>query len=234
VRFLKSWQVLIIVASSWNAACNVDDTGKLCGEPNVTLASTPVVGEVPVITVVDITRDSNCLTFQCLTHEGLPSYCTRTCKYNTPAQNANSCSADSGCSPPLHCQIKPGDSNGVCNDDDCPAGFSCEEVAAVGPLAGTNYCTRQTECQSELDCGDVGNVTCATLGCFGACLYDPSTCGTAPNPLTCVSETALNCTCTAPNTALNKCSAANLSCTPPNTQTFPAGSVTPLPVCLGK
>lgn len=240
MRFYQPLQSLIVLlALHSTVACNRDDTGKLCGSPNVVVPATPVEGEVPVVTVVNITRDANCLTFDCLTQKGLPSYCTKTCSYNTPTTrtcntDADCTSGSNGLGTNYHCATFDG--NNFCTTDDCPSGFWCNPVATVGPFAGKLYCQRQTGCFKDVDCNAPGDYSCVPYACFGNCLLNPSTCGSAQNQLICEADQSsrLQCNCNGftDNPNLLKCSANQLSCTPTGENIIPAGDVSPLNVCM--
>lgn len=231
--------LIVLLAAQATVACNQDDTGKLCGEPNVTVPSQPVEGEVPVVGEVNITRDPNCLTFKCLTQGGLPSYCTKTCNINIPSDKVV-CVTDNDCQtrphifgPGYHCTLAT-DGNNYCVNDNCPAGFWCNPVVNVGPYQGQYFCQRQTGCTADVDCNAPGSYACEPWGCFGSCLYNPTTCGNGPNQLECQSDYAIGCNCNNANDVktLLQCTSSALTCTPPGVNTFPTGSVTPLNVCL--
>ncbi|HET6347147.1 MAG TPA: hypothetical protein VFH51_19600 [Myxococcota bacterium] len=208
------------------AACTTEDTGKLCGNPNSAYPSEPVRGETATVTVASLYRDSKCETFQCLQHNGLDAYCTRSCTYNPVPKGAKACLTDGDCLSPLHCN------GGFCNDDDCPAGFWCRGVQDVGPLAGQQFCVRHDNCTSTFDCDDAGTMTCAPMGCFDICLLNPAAC--PYHAYTCRPQADLNCKCAGdPNKT--DCQGADLECNPPEaTQTFPAGAVQRVGVCMPK
>ena len=176
-------------------ACEKESLGNACGTPPEPVVN-PVGGETPVIEVVRVERDSACESFQCLTQRGVPPYCTRTCKLNA-APEPKSCDGDTNCTAepfsgtdhpgvcvdgkctctddiqckePTHC------ADGACVDDDCPSGFWCERIQEVGPLANSHYCVYKTGCQTNIQCEDLGNMSCNQLGCFDACLRDFYTC----------------------------------------------------------
>lgn len=176
-------------------ACETHDLGKKCG----TLAEPvpdPVEGEVPTVEVVRVERDSDCESFQCLTHRGLPPYCTRTCAVDSPPKARHCddasacaaapfagvdrpgecldgtcrCTADNQCKNPTHCV------DGACVDDDCPAGYWCERVQDVGPLASNRYCVYKTGCETNSDCESFSTMACKGMGCYDACQRKFYTC----------------------------------------------------------
>ncbi|MBI5512057.1 MAG: hypothetical protein HY903_25140 [Deltaproteobacteria bacterium] len=180
------------------SACEKNDLGKPCGTAGTPVPD-PVGGEVPVVEVVRLERDSTCESFQCLTHRGLPPYCTQSCTLD-PAPKAKTCAAataasdcaadpfaggtnpaecidgtcrctaDLQCKDPLHCE------DGACVDDDCPAGYWCKRPQEVGPLANQRYCVFKTGCRDNLQCEELGKMECDHLGCFDGCLRDYYTC----------------------------------------------------------
>jgi len=187
-----TWLALTLTALS--LACSTEELGNPCGTV-ATDVPDPVQGEVPVVEVVRHERDSACESFQCLTHRGLPPYCTRTCELDSPAKakacatdsecvgkpfaadlpgvcvnNVCQCTADAQCRAPNHCEA------GQCVDDDCPDGYWCRQIQAVGPLSPSHYCVFKTGCKSNIDCEDLGAMTCDKLGCYDVCLRDYSTC----------------------------------------------------------
>jgi hypothetical protein len=171
------------------AACETDDLGKRCGTEAAPVVD-PVGDEVPVVEVVRLERDGECESFQCLTHRGLPPYCTRSCALDAPTLKQKSCSTDEQCEDgefargarghcvggkcvceehgecraPFHC------ADGRCVDDDCPAGFWCDAVQPVGPLAGERLCVMREGCQTNANCEEFGVMECRKLGCYDACL----------------------------------------------------------------
>lgn len=206
------------------AACAVEDTGKLCNNPNITFPNEPVTGEVPVVEVVGIARDTACETFQCIAHKGLAPYCSRQCTYNAAPANPTACQSDSECAAPKHCH------QGVCNNDDCPPGFWCRNVQDVGPLASQLYCVRRDKCKQPSDCGAIGQVSCVVLGCYDVCLETQGTC--AFHALTCEPKTTLGCECPG---GVPTCADADLLCKPPTApQSWPVGAVRQVGVCLPK
>jgi hypothetical protein len=206
------------------AACNVDDTGDLCQSPNVSFVADPIVGESPVVEVVNLTRDANCLQFSCLTAQGLPSYCTHGCRYDVPAHNAAACVSDSDCKLPQHCH------DNVCNDDNCPPGFFCEIPEATGSLGSTPYCMRQTGCSTNPDCGDVAHVSCTTVGCYDSCLNTAQSC--TLHRRICAPISTLRCTCADGSAS---CADSELTCQPEGAPApFAAGAVAQQGMCLPK
>ena len=165
---------LMITAACAALACDSDDVGKACsldGQP--TFVPDPVSGEVPVVELTRIHRDSECETFQCLTHAGLSSYCTRRCEMES-AGNAKSCSTDSNCTEG-YCL------DGQCRDDDCPKGFWCKQIQEAGPLAENRYCVRRSGCEDNFQCENLGEIECRQVGCFDACCLSSRTCDFDPD-----------------------------------------------------
>ncbi|RYF07454.1 MAG: hypothetical protein EOO40_08380, partial [Deltaproteobacteria bacterium] len=136
---------MTLCAATLVNACNVDDTGTPCINPNTTFVAQPIAGEDPVVEVINITRDPNCLQFSCLTAQGLPSYCSHTCRYNRPSRHPTACTLDSDCKLPEHCHA------GVCNDDNCPPGFFCQIPEPTGSTTNKSFCMRQTGCTTNPD-----------------------------------------------------------------------------------
>jgi hypothetical protein len=223
-----------LAASLALTACTTEDTGKLCDDPNMSFPAEPVTGENTIIDVVNLYRNAKCETFQCLQHNGLHAYCTRSCTYNPVPKNAKACTNDGDCSSPLHCN------GNVCNDDDCPAGFWCRTVQDVGPLAGQQFCVRHDNCRSTVDCDDAASMTCSYVGCFDSCLRDPAHCSYHAKACESISKD-MACTCDGqaynPNPAGDPksvvCADQELTCQPPDAvQAFPAGAVTQKTVCM--
>jgi hypothetical protein len=193
--------------------CDDNDVGKLCGLDEPLVDAEPVTDEDPVVEVVGLQRDGVCESFQCLTHAGLPSYCTRECEYDEQTQ-AGGCEKDSDCDDENHCF------EGVCQDDDCPKGFVCAQVQEVGPLAEQLFCVRR-ECQigKNVDCEDPGKIQCEHLGCLSAKLLDPSSLPL----LTCEPMSSLDdCSCPGGGSG---CGDSELVCDPSDADAWPAGSV---------
>lgn len=169
-------------------ACESDDLGQPCGT-TPELASSPVEGEDPDLEVVRVERDGVCESFQCLTHRGLPPYCTRSCSLSGPDEQPQSCTGDEQCSGGMFasgatgrcldgtcaceddsdCPTPKQCADGVCRDDDCPKGYWCKEVQEVGPLVGRRFCVFKDGCTTNFFCEDLGNMECKQLGCFGSC-----------------------------------------------------------------
>ncbi len=177
------------------AACEKHDLGKSCGtEPAA--VSEPIGGEVPVIEIVRIERDGECESFQCLSHRGLPPYCTRPCVLAAPPTPQKSCSVDQDCTggdfargrtghcvdgkcvcqANEECDFPLSCGDGRCRDDDCPSGFTCAAVQEVGPLAGKRFCVLRTGCERNADCEEFGVMACRRQLCFDACLRDYHRC----------------------------------------------------------
>jgi hypothetical protein len=60
------------------------------------------------------------------------------------------------------------------SDTGCPSAFLCQEVIAIGPLAGRKYCVWRG-CRAQLECGDVKKFDCIE-GNYGP-LSPPGLCG---------------------------------------------------------
>jgi hypothetical protein len=170
------------------SACESDDLGQPCGTTPAPVG-TPVEGENPVLEVVRVERDGDCESFQCLTHRGLPPYCTRSCELSETEAEPKSCTSDDQCTGGMFasgvtgrcidgtCACEEDDdcptakhcADGICRDDDCPKGYWCKEVQQIGPLAGQRFCVFKDGCTSNFFCEDLGNMECRELGCFGAC-----------------------------------------------------------------
>lgn len=212
---------LVLAAVFWH--CTSDDTGKACTGSVGTYASNTVTDENTSQGLVSVSTDSKCQSFDCITDQGLPSFCSRTCTMSKAAAHAASCTLDSDCSSPAQCY------NGVCTDDDCPGGFWCKVVQTVGPLANERFCIQRTGCTNDYDCGHIGVNTCQSLGCYDACDTDTSC---TESHRVCVDKSELKCTC---NNGSATCPDANLVCTPPGSTTpLAAGDVESLQVCLPK
>ena len=206
--------------------CTTDDTGTACTNPNATnISADTVQGENPVVEVIRLDRDPVCETFNCLTHLGIPSYCTRSCTNNSPPASKVTCSTDSDCKWPLHCN------KGVCNDDDCPKGFVCKTIQDVGPLKDQDFCVRRTNCGNDLECENIGTLVCEPLACYDICAETP----TAPCALhryTCNSDKVADCGCVGTS---NVCSEnSTLQCPPASSGQQPLFTATRHNVCLPK
>jgi hypothetical protein len=225
------WLTLwLVCAWSTTSGCTADDTGALCQSPNFVAVATPITGESVVTEATNLTRDPNCTQFSCLTAQGLPSYCTQACAYDAPPKDAVSCAIDSDCKLPLHCH------EGICNDDDCPAGFFCQTPIPTGSLAGSAVCERQTGCLTNPDCGNVAALACVKLGCYDSCLAQDSNTVCAFHRKVCAPLSTLQCTCA---DGSSDCADSERTCTPPSTSSaaaisLPKGSVTAEGVCLPK
>lgn len=232
----------LLVVSVALTACNEDDVGEACGEGPTDFFASPIDGESPVSEIVRLQRDRACETFKCITHSGLNPYCTQTCTLDESTVG-DSCENDADCDPLFG---DPNENeycvNNTCIGDDCPAGFVCREFQDVGTAAGEMYCVRQT-CDTNVDCGDLGNVECRSLGCYDQCFSDTAglnvdtDAGTvscpqeAENFLTCDPIEELPCAC--PGGAEN-CSDADLQCQPQGLPLpWPTSTVAQRGVCFG-
>ncbi|MEK7706097.1 MAG: hypothetical protein AAB426_14145 [Myxococcota bacterium] len=116
---------------------------------------------------------------------------------------------------------------------DCPVGFVCEQVQEQGPLALKKYCVFERACGRNIDCGDLGNIRCAKLGCLDACSLQPVGCEF--HALHCEERSDLGCECL-PDQLGNPrdtCDDVDLVCTPASLgTTLPTGSVAQLNVCV--
>ena len=177
-----SWLCFLLL---FTACIEKDNTGIACGEPLGTQPSDPIPGETPIVEIVRIQRDANCLSFQCLEHAGLPAYCTRNCNH-LDTSNSISCTDPSQCPTSSYCHL------GKCVNDDCPAGYWCQEVQREGPLAGQNFCVRRSNCLLNSDCEALGQMNCIQYGCFDQCLLDTSC---EFHKLMCAPKTELPCQC---------------------------------------
>lgn len=216
----------VLVAAS---ACNDEaPLGGACGTDAPVLAGEIVEGETAVDEVVRVERDGVCESFQCLTEGGLAPYCTAECKYEDSSED--SCTTDNDCSDDEeHCVA------GICRKDDCDEGFVCNQVQEAGPLKDKRYCTRQTGCLNNFDCGDVGNVECIVLVCLDACLLAGTSCET--HYLTCQPREAVPfCLCNGETEASNAnfCEETALACQPPSGDAFPVGAARLQGTCVGK
>lgn len=205
------------------AACESDDIGTRCEpEGDAPSPTEPVAGEETLVEVVALERDGDCESFQCLSHRGYPPYCTRECKYESDKGKA--CVSDADCKKPDHCF------EGRCGEDDCPQGFVCGRVHEMGRNADSLFCLRRENCGSNIDCEDLGNVSCQKLGCVDQRLLenDPNA---APN-LVCVDREELSfCACPGGN---ESCGDAELICDPVDADAWEAGSVEQRSACLRK
>ena len=218
-----------LLAVCVTSACNTEESlGGSCGTDAPVLAGEIVEGETAVDEVVRIERDGVCGSFQCLTEGGLAPYCTEECSYDGGSSNV-SCTTDNDCSKSdEHCVGE------VCRADDCPSGFVCSQVQEAGPLKDKRYCTRQTGCLNNFDCGDVGNVECVVLVCLDACLLAGTSCDT--HFLTCQPrEQVPFCLCNGETEADNTkfCDIDALACQPPAGDAFPVGAAMLQGTCVG-
>lgn len=204
--WLNSAAVVLLAASLCH--CTTDDTGTACTNPNATdISSDTVQGENPVVEVIRLDRDPVCETFNCLTHMGIPSYCTRTCKNNDPPSSKQSCTVDTDCKFPLHCN------KGTCNDDDCPKGFVCKTIQDVGPLQNQEFCVRRSNCQGDFECEAIGTLSCEPLSCFDSCAQDPNA-ACALHRYTCEPDSKADCGCSG---NVSVCSeGSTMQCPPPS------------------
>lgn len=206
--------------------CNSDDTGKACKGSTGTYPSTTVQGENTSQGLVSVSTDAVCNSFNCVTDQGLPSFCSRSCTVAKAASNAKTCAVDSDCAAPAQC-----DSDGICKNDDCPAGYWCKIVQPVGPYAKQPFCIQRTGCKNDYDCGSIGVNTCQNLGCYDSCDGAPSASCAQPQ-VVCKPKSELKCAC---NNNAATCPDANLVCEPPSaTAPLAAGAVTSKQVCLPK
>ncbi|MEZ0314000.1 MAG: hypothetical protein ACAI38_19685 [Myxococcota bacterium] len=219
----------LIIVSVALAACNAEEPlGGACGTDAPILEGEIVEGETAVDEIVRIERDGVCGSFQCLTEGGLAPYCTEECRYESSSSNAT-CTTDNDCSDDEeHCI------DGLCRGDDCPSGFTCNQVQEAGPLRDKRYCTRQTGCLNNFDCGDVGNIQCVVLVCLDACLLANTSC--EQHFLTCQPrEEVPFCLCNGETEASNSnfCEAEALACQPPLGDAFPVGAAVLRGTCVG-
>ena len=77
-------------------ACEEGNLGDPCGSPAQEIID-PIGGEVPTVEVVRMERDGACESFKCLTHRGLPPYCTDACSLDAPPNAQASCTQDEEC-----------------------------------------------------------------------------------------------------------------------------------------
>ncbi len=174
---------LALAIAMLTAGCESDDVGKYCSPTTGSLGLNPIGGENPTVEVARIHRDENCLSFQCLEHLGLSPHCTRSCSFSA---NNTACTQNSDCPNQGICL------QGQCNDDDCPAGFTCEAPIDAGEFAESLVCVRREGCESNLDCEGLGTIDCVELGCYDSCLADENC---DMHQLQCEPLTELNCTC---------------------------------------
>lgn len=119
---------------------------------------------------------------------------------------------------------------------DCPDGFTCQQVQNVGPLANQKFCVFQTGCTHNSDCHNLGNVQCVNLGCVdeclcGSCDSSASSCpsGTSPiHVLKCYGLKTLGCTCP----TLTSCTDAELTCKPDGVTLLPTSAVAQVNACV--
>lgn len=201
-----------------------DDTGKVCGTPLNRLANSPIIGENPIQETIRLQRDKECLSFHCLEHRGLPSYCTRECSQTKSAESLSPCSSNEDCPRTNYC------SSGECISDDCSAGYRCQQIQQTGPLQDRTFCVRQESCSVNSDCDALGSVDCVAYGCFNECLLNPDCLG---NQYICLPKAELPCACReeAIDEAGN-CSDADFVCESGETSTiWPIGSVSQQGIC---
>lgn len=118
-------------------------------------------------------------------------------------------------------------------NSDCPVGFICEEVQETGPLVGKRYCVFERGCSRNIDCGSLGEIRCAKMGCLDRCALEPAGC--TFHQLVCEERSDLSCECLpdALGNPRDTCEDADLVCTPTTLGTaLPAGSVAQLNVCV--
>lgn len=223
--------------------CDDEDVGEPCGTDPTDVVPMPIDGEEPVTEIVRLERDRACETFQCITHSGLNPYCTQNCELDESTLG-DECQDDRDCDPVFgEANGQKYCINGNCVDDDCPNGFACRELQDVGTLADQMFCVRQSGCETNLDCEEVGEIECRQLGCLDSCLLDQealnvdldtnqSTCAPdALNQFTCQPFDSLGCECQGGAT---DCEDAALSCTPQGLSApWPENSVIQRGVCFG-
>ena len=167
---IKNNFILFIVLLSLTA-CHPNNVGMLCtSNTREAPSGTLVLGEHALETLVTLSRDSHCTSFQCLKHEGIAPYCTESCTLDAAPTHARACTLSSDCTAPSHCV------EGLCRDDDCPPGFYCDNVQTAGPRAQERVCVRRQACKNDLDCGDLKEFTCSHQFCFDSCLLEDATC----------------------------------------------------------
>lgn len=221
--FSSRWYATCLVGLGLFSACTPEDTGVLCQTPNTYFVEDPISGESPLVEVVNLTRDPNCTQFTCLTAQGLPSYCTRDCSYDAPPSHPTECTEDTDCKLPKHCF------EGICNEDDCPAGFFCQIPEATGSLSNTQVCMRQTGCLTNADCSDISSTACIKVGCYDACSVNTSC---TIHQKICAPITELHCSC---NNGEATCDDSALVCQPDGASAaLAAGTVAQIGVCLPK
>ena len=224
----------LVVALAAPACSYVDDTGTACGNANALYPANAVANEKAVVDPVTFRRDPICQTFQCLTTDGLPPYCTRACKLLPVVKGADGCQTDINCDIGLRCDAN----THLCTADDCPAGFACTVPVGLGNLAHSRVCTRVLNCDKnktpipvnapDIKCQAGGVLACTKVACYDSC-PNPSTSCPSPNK-ECRPQAGLNCTC---NIKGIGCPDANLVCQPGTPgQTWVAGSFTSGSVCL--
>lgn len=224
---MKRWMITALLGFALTVGtlgCKEHDIGKPC-QPDAgqDLPIDPIPGETPVIEVVAMQRSTACETFQCLSHGGYDSYCTRTCSYDIDEKIGPACTADADCKRPRHCY------EGRCRDDDCPEGFECRPVQDVGPLNGQLFCVYKEGCgHSNSECEALGEMECRRLGCFDASLL--STDAATPHFLACYDHTELSF-CECPDGTFD-CDGSELRCDPDGLAPFPEGAVEVRDVCM--
>lgn len=209
--------------------CEKEKLGTLCGTDPTEFNGEVVVNENPTVEVVRIQRDGACESFQCLHHQGLHGYCTRTCELDPLPSNVKSCALDSDCKEDGFFCV-----DGKCRDDDCPSGFRCTTVQDVGPLAGKRYCTFITGCNNNTDCEALGDITCQQHGCTDVCNIEGASCDF--HQLVCQPADEVPCVCNGqPIGGKPSCTDAELICQNPGAPTpYPQGSVAQKSFCIPK
>ncbi|MCK5690523.1 hypothetical protein KAI87_14685 [Myxococcota bacterium] len=230
LRWLWLIFVLPVGVLSLGACEYESDVGTPCGTSTDPIED-PIQGEDPIVEVVRVQRDEICESFQCITHSGLDPYCSQICTIDAADEDSKSCLSDAECKEPNQCL------DGKCRESDCPAGFWCKELQAVGPIAGDLYCISREGCTHNLDCGDTAKVECRKLGCYDSCLDEDTSCTT--HSLVCQDLEDMEPCCVSPEGGClddgEVCPDSLLEVHPPTSPTaWPMGSVQQHNVCQRK